>query len=258
MNLSLQANLTPGAKVQGIASGKIRLEIPAGPSGSYRLAQLDDYNDLPRRNFPWKAPLRLTVTMRAAAAMPGTWGFGFWNDPFSMSLLGRRGALRLPVFPNAAWFFYASEHNYLSLRDDLPVHGFLAATFHSMRLPAALGALGVVFLPFVLLPPFARLLRRIAKRFVQQDSHCLDVDATTWHTYSLDLKSDSVIFFIDGARTFETPLIPSGRLGFVLWVDNQYMALPPDGRFRYGWLENKQPSWIEIRELQINRFEAET
>jgi hypothetical protein len=41
-------------------------------------------------------------------------------------------------------------------------------------------------------------------------------------------------------------------LGFVLWVDNQYAAFPPDGRIRFGSLENPEPAWIEVRNLSIN------
>src|SRR5512139_912562 len=60
-----------------------RLEIPAGSAGHYRLAQLDDYSGRPRWKFPWRAPFRLALRARASASeIPGTWGFGLWNNPF--------------------------------------------------------------------------------------------------------------------------------------------------------------------------------
>ncbi|MEE9188021.1 MAG: hypothetical protein V3U36_01540, partial [Anaerolineales bacterium] len=49
-----------------------RLEIPSGPSGKYRLAQLDDYAGLSRRTFPWIPPLNLSLRVRASAkVIPG-------------------------------------------------------------------------------------------------------------------------------------------------------------------------------------------
>src|SRR5512144_3136865 len=109
---------TSGAQVVRLTSGGWRLEIPAGSAGRYRLAQLDDYSNLPRRAFPWQAPLSLSLRARASqSSLPGTWGFGLWNDPFALSL-GFGGERRIPALPNAAWFFFASAPNYLSLRDD--------------------------------------------------------------------------------------------------------------------------------------------
>jgi len=79
------------------------------------------------RTFPCQPPYSLELSCRASAlAIPGTWGFGLWNDPFNMAVLSRAELLRLPALPNAAWFFYAAPPSYLSLRDDLPAQGWLA------------------------------------------------------------------------------------------------------------------------------------
>jgi hypothetical protein len=59
-----------------------------------------------------------------------------------MAILKGTEMLRLPALPNTAWFFFASPPNYLSLRDDLPAQGALAAVFRSPRLPASLLVLG--------------------------------------------------------------------------------------------------------------------
>src|SRR3989337_2647805 len=56
----LSAHLTAGAQVKQTTSDRWHLEIPPGPQGSYRLAQLDDYTHRSRQYFPWKAPLSLT------------------------------------------------------------------------------------------------------------------------------------------------------------------------------------------------------
>ena len=73
------------------ASTSARLIVLATPAGRYTNAQLDDYHDqggrLPRRRpFTRAAPMRLSLRARASRPDPlGTLGFGFWNEPFSVS-----------------------------------------------------------------------------------------------------------------------------------------------------------------------------
>src|SRR5688572_6984760 len=139
---------TPGAKIEEYSSGdddKIyRLSIPSGPADKYRLAQLDDYAKLSRSQFLLRPPIRLSLSARTSSnSIPGTWGFGLWNDPFGLSLGFGGNPFRLPVLPNAVWFFSASAHNYLSFTDDKPAQGFLAQTFrapkfHPLLIPAGL------------------------------------------------------------------------------------------------------------------------
>lgn len=168
---SLKVQTTPGAQVTSIIPGYWRLEIPAGPAGQYRLAQLDDYTGQHRHQFTWKPPVDVTLQMRASAVnLPGTWGFGLWNDPFSLSLGLGGAARRFPALPNTAWFFFASPPNHLSIHDDLPGYGQLAATFASKRLPAWLLALSSPPLVGLVFPPLARLARRLLRWIVHQDS----------------------------------------------------------------------------------------
>jgi hypothetical protein len=229
-----------------LPAGGWRLEIPAGPAGRYRLAQLDDYSNLPRRSFPWQVPFNLSLRARASeASLPGTWGFGLWNDPFTLSL-GFGGERRVPALPNTAWFFFASAPNYLSLRDDLPAQGRLAATFQSPRWPTALLAPAALALPLLALPPVARLTRRLGRRVVRQDAAALQADPIEWHTYRLEWGQSSVTFWVDGNLVLETGVAPLGPLGLVIWVDNQYAAWPASGRLSYGTLENHLQAWIEI------------
>src|SRR5512132_1133298 len=107
---------TPAAKVEGISQGnQYRLSIPAGKADRYRLAQLDDYAQLPRSRFPLHPPIHLSLSARTSStSIPGTWGFGLWNDPFGLSLGFGGNPFRLPALPNAVWFFGASEESYLS------------------------------------------------------------------------------------------------------------------------------------------------
>jgi hypothetical protein len=228
-----------------------RLEIPAGAAGSYRLAQLDDYAHLRRDSFPWQPPLELSLEGRASApGLPGTWGFGLWNDPFSFSL-GFGGGRRIPALPDCAWFFFASPENYLTLRDDLPAHGALAATFRSVRPPAPLLAAAGLLAPLMFLQPFAPFLRMAARRFVRQAAVALSLDASAWHAYRIVWQAGGVSFAVDGKAVLDTPVSPGGPLGLVLWIDNQYAALPPSGGLRWGALANPQPAWVEVRSLSI-------
>jgi hypothetical protein len=252
-DFGLSQRLTPGARLEARGEGAWRLEIPAGPRGRYRLAQLDDYAGLKRRDYKWNAPLRMKLEARASEkALPGTWGFGFWNDPFGMALFSGAEPLRLPALPNAAWFFFASPHNYLSLRDDLPAEGSLAAIFRSPRLPAVLLAPTLLGLPLLMARPAARMLRKLARRFVQQDGARLPLTPTEWHTYVIDLSHETALFQVDGEKALETTFIPMGPLGFVMWIDNQYAAFRADGSVGFGSLENPQPAWIEISGLVLD------
>jgi hypothetical protein len=244
----LKPRMSGGGGVARNHEGTWRLEIPGGSRGKYRLAQLDDYTGLTRQRFLWQPPYTMKLQARASSGeIPGTWGFGLWNDPFSASL-GLGGAdRRLPALPEAAWFFFASPQNYLSFRDDQPAQGFLAATFRSLRVSPVLLAAGSPLLAGLLLPPLSRLMREAARRLIQQDSTLVDVDPTLWHTYSLEWDEEWVQLKVDGKAALETETAPQGPLGLVLWIDNQFAAWAPDGRVRMGSLENPAPAWIELK-----------
>jgi hypothetical protein len=238
----LKPNLTRGARVEPLAAGGWHLEIPAGLANHYRLAQVDDYRAFSRRKLPWRAPLRLSLQARVSATdLPGTWGFGLWNDPFSLSMGLGGAAQRFPALPEAAWFFFASPPNYLSFRDDLPAQGFLAQTFCSPHIPSPLLALAAPGLGLAVLPGGAQLVRRVLRGLVKQSAALTAGDVTEWHTYTIDWQLDGVIFGVDGRVIHETPLAPQGPLGLVLWIDNQYAALPPKGRLRFGRLAGAGP-----------------
>lgn len=252
--LGLQPSLTTGAELSEVSPGMWRFSLPAGIANRYRVAQLDDYGNLPRRSFLHRPRTTLSLRARASAAnIPGTWGFGLWNDPFSMGLLTGSGLLRLPTLPNTAWFFFASPPNYLSLRDDLPAQGGLAATFCSPNRAGALLPFGVLALPLLALPAAVRGMRRLAQRIVGQAAAQLAPDPTDWHTYRLEWDTGQARFYLDGAMNLETAVTPRGRLGLVIWIDNQYLSLGPDGRFRYGSLTSAEPVWIEISDLSLTQ-----
>lgn len=255
---------TPGAKVEKFAreeqNDAYRLSIPAGKADNYRLAQLDDYTKTSRGRFPLRPPLRLSLSARTSSeSMPGTWGFGLWNDPFGLSLGFGGNPLRLPTLPNAAWFFGASEESYLSFREasTMPptdntsplgggvANGFLAQTFRSPLFHPLLIPAGIAL-------PFSRkTTRRFLGKVIGEDGVRLSVDVTRWHRYSLDWREDRVLFEVDDAPTFESPVSPKPPLGVVIWIDNQYAAFTPEGKIGFGVLENPEPVWLEIEDIHV-------
>lgn len=247
----LMPRCTPGSKVLQVKNGAWRLVIQPGPAGNYRLAQLDDYAGLKRRHFPWKPPISISLRARACTTIiPGTWGFGFWNDPFAIGTIGGAG-FRLPALPNAAWFFFASSHNHLSLRDDVPGNGALAAIFRSPIWSPWVLAPGMLLTPLLVFRRFTWLARSIGSHFIAQDAVRLESDPAGWHTYRLDWEMEKVIFFVDDQLVLETPISPHGPLGFVLWVDNQYAAFPPNGRVKFGSLDSQEEIWIEVDKFKL-------
>jgi hypothetical protein len=235
-----------GGKVESLSPTIWRLSIPSGPTNSYRLAQLDNYATLPRAQFPCQPSFHFELRLRASGPdLPGTWGFGLWNDPFSLALPGAVGGARLPILPNTAWFFYASPENHLAFRDDLPGSGWLTSVFRATNTPWLW--LGLPVSPLLLFPAASRLFRRLARRFVQQETHQMPFERTEWHTYRLEWLIDKVIFKVDDQLFLQTSMTPQGRLGMVIWLDNQVMSWRPDGRLRLGTLANPQEAWLEIQ-----------
>jgi len=246
----LDSHKKSGARVEQPSDSGWRLSIPAGAAGEYRLAQLDDYHGLQRSAFPWRPDVTLSLSARASSNdLPGTWGFGLWNDPFGAGLT-YGGTRMLPALPQAAWFFFASEHNYLSFRDDKPAHGALAAVFRSPGVPVWPFLPLAVTAPLLLVRPLSRLARRLASAMIAEDSADLNLDVTAWHTYQVDWKADGVRFSVDERDVFFTSVSPQAPLGLVLWVDNQFAAWKPDGSLRYSILGNPA-AWIEIKGLEI-------
>ncbi len=226
------------------------LKIPAGDTGNYRLAQLDNYGNLPRRLFPLSSPSSLHLMCRASAnSIPGTWGFGFWNDPFAYSL-GLRGTVaRLPAIPNACWFFHSSPENHLSLRDDLAGNGFLMQVFRSPKIPSVFLLPGLAGLPLLFTILTSRWLRALTRATIQDDSQLVNLDVTEWHSYGMVWHPEGLIFSIDEKVVFKSALCPLGPLGIVIWIDNQFAAWRPDGKIAAGTLKQNNESWLEIKQV---------
>lgn len=242
---------SPGASVNRIANGW-RMEIPASSANhEYCLAQVDDYVSLSRGRFLHSPPWTLSLHARVSQVdLPGTWGFGLWNDPFGLSL-GFDGTMRrLPALPNAAWFFYASPPNWLSVHDSIPAQDFFAGTIRSPRIPSLLLAPATLALPLMTILPVSRLLRRLVGRIIRQDASLVSTGVTDWHKYSLQWLHENCKYLIDDIPIHQTRYSPPPPLGLVIWIDNQYAAWDPQGRLAYGTLEHPA-AWLEISEIKM-------
>ncbi|RPI49883.1 MAG: hypothetical protein EHM56_11700 [Chloroflexi bacterium] len=236
-----RARLEPAGSAQ-------RLLLSGASSRGYSNAQIDDYQGTQRRSFPWRPPLRLTVRARfshSRAGLRGTAGFGFWNDPFLMT------NIRLPALPRAAWFFFASPPSDMKLAMQVPGHGWKAAVIDALR-PASL-LLAPAALPAALLMNVRPLYRRLwppIQRALNVAEALLDVEMRDWQTYLLEWGPQHARFTVSGERVLEAPA-PRGPLGFVLWMDNQYLVATPWGRLRYGRLNVPGEQWMDVEHLSI-------
>jgi hypothetical protein len=250
------AELSPIWKPWVTGSGTLNwddgiLRCHLGPTGDrqYSDAQITDYAGLPRRDFPWRPPLRLTVrawASHATDALTGTAGFGFWNEPFVP--VGRR----LPRPPRAAWFFFAAPPNDMALARGVPGHGWKAATLDATRWPFwALVPLALPGFLLMRLPGFYRRLWPAGQWAAGISEALLPVDIADPHTYALEWHSKSVRFSVDGAVVHTAPVAPRGPLGFIAWIDNQYAVVTPQGRFKFGLTASPAAQWLALDRVTI-------
>jgi hypothetical protein len=248
----LQKREVNGGQVEGPEGDVLCLSLPELNEERYSLAQLDDYMHLTRGQFPHQPPFRMKLEARVSNAdLPGTWGFGLWNDPFSVGSLTGGVKRLLPVLPNAAWFFYGSRENHLTLQDDVPASGFHMKTFRSPLVPSIFSILAVPVSPFLLCSWTARIIRRTARALVQEDAHVIKMDVTDWHSYGLIWERERVRFTVDDTRIFQTANAPKGRMGLVIWIDNQYFSFTSKGHIKFGSLRSTTEAILEIRHLFV-------
>ena len=226
---------------------RIKLTVPPAAGKVYADAQVDNYHRLRRGRFPNSPPVKMALRARASHAAPvGTLGFGFWNDPFSLS----GGVL---AAPNVVWFFYASPPSDMALAEGVPGRGWKAATLNTGRIPPlvlAPAALGAIML--TRLPGLGRPVMSAARRAIQAHEALLDdVPLTAWHKYELEWQRELAVFRIDGVERLRAPAPPRGPLGFVLWIDNQYAIASREGKFGFGVCEVKEEQWLEVEDLEI-------
>jgi hypothetical protein len=213
------------------------------------VAQIDDYEGLPRRRHLWRPPLTMRVRARfshPAGELSGTAGFGFWNDPFLMT------GLRVPALPRALWFFYASPPSNMKLALDTPGHGWKAATLDAGRAAALLWApLTPLLVPLMNVRRLYRTVWPPIQRALCVCESAIETAMTAWHTYLLEWKEGGTRFEVDGQTVAACDTSPRGPLGFVMWLDNQSLVVTPWGRLHYRMIEAPGRQWMEVSDLSI-------
>lgn len=246
-NLVLKEFLAGVGQIERQNSATI-LKLTDASRDAYSDAQLDDYQGLPRRRYPWRPPLRLTARARYShptGELKGTAGFGFWNNPLAVG-----GGL--PRLPRAVWFFYSSPPSNMALALDVPGPGWKAATFDAAR------PLFYALLPFALpgfalmrIPRLYRALWPAGQRALGVSEAMLPVNMTEWHTYTLEWRAGHADFLVDGAHIHRAPCGPRGPLGFVAWLDNQAAVVTPQGRFGYGRVDALGEQWLALEAVRV-------
>lgn len=223
----------------------IRLLTVGARRGAYSNAQIDNYGGLPRAQLPSHPPLRLTLRARLPTPLLGTAGFGFWNSPISP--LGS-----VPALPAALWFFYASPPSNISPALDVPGHGWKAATIDTRT---ARARLWIPLAPAVVLLNRAPALKRRIWPRIQRALGVAEVDlgppSADWRTYMIEWYADGARFLIDGEVVLKTSHAPRGPLGFVAWVDTQWLVATPTAQLGWGLLDAPAPQWIDLDAIEI-------
>jgi hypothetical protein len=235
-------------------SSALRFVLSESSSTSYSDAQIDDYRGLSRRQFLWRPPLRLSVRARFSARegdLQGTGGFGFWNDPFLLT------EPRLPALPRASWFFYASPASNMKLDWQIEGHGWKAATLDASRSSALLWLpLAPVLVPLMNIAAIYRLIWPPIQRTLRIREAHLQADMTRWHTYMLEWGVEQSRFSLLEEDSPQRKLVlqapsPRGPLGFVMWLDNQYLVATPWGRLHWGFSGHSGEQWMEVDWFKI-------
>lgn len=238
-----------GAGALEVTGSTLRLFNGPTSAQHYTNAQIDDYQGLSRHDFLWRPPLQMTVRARfshPAGKLLGTAGFGFWNDPFLMT------GLRRPALPRVVWFFYGSPPSWLKLDLNTPGCGWKAATLDAIRWPFfALLPTAPLAVPLMNIGWLYRTFWPIGQRAINVRERLVPVNMAHWHIYRIDWQPQGVLFAVDDFPILACDTSPRGPLGFVLWLDNQYMVVTPWGKFGYGLLAGDSQQWLEISQLEI-------
>ncbi len=218
----------------------------------YSDAQFDDYGGLKRKDYLWRPGTHLALQARFShhqEELKGTAGFGFWNAPFGDP------SVRWLALPQAVWYFFGSKPGNLPLAESGPGRGWFVSTVDATR-PAALVTLAAS--PAILLLNQITAIRSRVWPFIRQQMgmsyHQLDIDLREQHYYELHWLHEECRFSVDEELVYRTDHSPRGPLGFVSWMDNQYLVVTPRGRFKWGTIRICQEQWMEIENLKIDQI----
>jgi hypothetical protein len=140
----------------------------------------------------------------------------------------------------------------MALVPGVPGHGWKVSSIDTPAIPSLLLApiaAGAIALTKV--PCLRRWVMRVALQTINAAERLLDPSLQEWHLYSITWMSEGVTFEVDGEMVLTSSTLPSGPLGFVAWIDNQYAVASPDGGFRFGILPTEEEQWLELTDLRL-------
>lgn len=253
MTTPLHITRIGGGSVIELPDGGWEMHLPAGCE-RYADAQIDDHRALPRNKFRWSPPLRMTLQARVSRTpAQGTFGFGFWNDPFAISLGQSGAARRLPSAPHACWFFFGAPPHDLALTPGVEGSGWKAQTLRGPSLPGLLllpAAAGALLLTRI--PGLRRPLIKLGVGMLSVDEGMLHPPPEAWHTYQIDWKVNEVTFSVDDAIVLRSNISPRPPLGFIAWIDNQYAVVSPEKGIRFGVRPTHASCSLYLRDMRID------
>ncbi|MDT8306305.1 MAG: hypothetical protein RRC07_10235, partial [Anaerolineae bacterium] len=133
-------------------------------------------------------------------------------------------------------------------------NGWFAATIDAAA-PRAL-ALAPFALPVLLLnqlPPLRRRLWPAVQHGLRISFHRLPQPMAVWRRYELEWRANGCFFRVDGVPVLQTPHSPRGPLGFVAWIDNQYLVATPTGSLRWGTEKTAESRSLTLRHLELRQ-----
>lgn len=216
-------------------------------SERYCNAQIDDYRDLKRKHFMNRGGLRLEAEICWECERPvGTSGIGFWNDPFMMT------GWRWPSLPKVAWFLLSGNDSEMRV-GHAKGFGLKAQVIDAwslgffLRLP--LMVLGPIFGRFMARDFFLGLFSKSIGLSEKELSH----RPQEWKRYSLEWGDRGVRFSVDGEEVMWHPRPLKGKLGMVIWQDNQWMKFDPRKGASWGVSSPLENQTMRVRNLSLKR-----
>jgi hypothetical protein len=110
------------------------------------------------------------------------------------------------------------------------------------------------FAPLSFVPGIRSAVIRTAQVLINADECLIHLDLAQWHHYEFQWLPERVVFSVDGSVILRTEVSPLGPLGFVTWIDNQYMIFSPSKGLKFGVLATTAKQWLELSDLDIREF----
>jgi hypothetical protein len=228
--------------------GSVHFTLLPNDDSTYHNAQITDYTP-DKKEFQFKPPLKMQIKAYSSLHpnnLVGTAGFGFWNHALEPGkfLSGR---------PQALWFFFGAPPHNIALAKDVPGDGWKAATIDTKRWQfAVLAPLAPLGMLMMRVKTLYNALWGIAQQSMAVTEAVLDKNLLNMeHVYTLEWRTDGATFKVNDKVVHETNTVPQNSLGFIAWMDNQYMIATPQGYFKSGLSAIKQPQALVLSEILI-------